>query len=219
MRLYKEYCMNKKIILASQSARRKKIFADLGLPFTCIVPTAPEVCTKQKPFAIVQQLAYNKAREIARTAHVDKRSVILGADTIVVCKGEIIGKPTSHRDAQRILKKITTYPHYVYSGIAVIDTHSNTTYKAYDRTKVIMRSMTHAEMQKYSKQHLDKAGAYAIQDDGDALVEKIVGEYYTVVGLPLEKTVQLLRQCGITINKEKYKGLQEFSSRQRFPVS
>jgi len=193
--------MNKKLILASQSARRKKMLRDCGFVFTCRTPTAPEVCTKKRPSAIVQQLAYNKAAEIAYAPRTDRHSVVLGADTIVVCRGEIIGKPTSHRDAQRILKKITASPHYVYSGIAVIDTSTNTVYKTYDRTKVIMRRMSRKKIAEYAKQHLDKAGGYAIQEDGDMLVKKIVGDYYTVVGLPLKKTIDVLTHCVLTINQ------------------
>lgn len=200
--------MNKKLILASQSARRKKILTDLGLVFTCSAPTAPEVCAHQRPSAVVQQLAYNKAQEIAC---MHTTGIIIGADTIVVCNGERIGKPTSLSDAQRILRKITTYPHYVYSGVAVIDLYSNTTHIAHDKTKVIMRCMTHKEIMHYAKQHLDKAGGYAIQEDGDVLVKKIVGEYYTVVGLPLEQTIRILTQCGIPINAKKVALLQRHS--------
>ncbi|MFC1512683.1 Maf family protein [bacterium] len=188
--------MRRKLILASQSARRKKILTSLGLEYKVIVPVNPETHNKKKPSAIVKDLALGKAMEVKDKI---KDGVILAADTFVYAKGEIIGKPKSKKDAKRILKRITSFIHCVYTGIAVIDTYSNKVYVDYEKTPVKMRKMSDEEINDLSKKHLDKAGAYAIQEKDDAMVEYIKGDYYNVVGLPVKKTIKLLKKCGIKL--------------------
>lgn len=135
----------------------------------------------------VQQLALDKALESA-TQH---NGIIIGADTIVVLNRKVLGKPSSKSDAIKKLLALSGKTHLVYTGIAIVNTYTKQIFIDYEVTKVKFRKISLAEIKYYvnSGAPLDKAGAYGIQDDfGSTFIEKINGDYFNVVGLPVLKT-------------------------------
>ena len=128
-----------------------------------------------------------KARKISG----EHKGIIIGADTIVVLKGKIMGKPGSNKDAVRMLRTLSGNEHKVYTGIAIINTLTGGMFIDYEMTKVKFRRLEKDEINFYVRTNspMDKAGAYGIQDDfGSTFVEKITGDYFNVVGLPVVKT-------------------------------
>jgi septum formation protein len=194
--------MEKRLILASGSERRKQIFDELGLKYNIMIPNIDEDNKYvNRPSYLVKQIAYQKAYEISEQ---QKEGVIIAADTIVLCDEHVLGKPSSVREAEKFLKMLTSKHHYVYTGIAVIDMYENTSYLDSDKTYVSMHKISKDEIKKLAAKNLDKAGAYSVQDENDPLIRTLKGDYYNVVGLPLTKTVNLLKKCGIKVNENAY---------------
>ncbi len=186
------------VILASASPRRSGLLKDWGLKFKVIPSRVGEETKQKSPRAIVKELALRKALSVAGQA---KSGIVIGADTIVVYGGEIIGKPTDEKHAEKILSKLNGTYHRVYSGVAVVDAATDRKAVDYEVSRVKMRRIPGSEVARLSKKHLDKAGAYAIQEKSDAFVEKIEGDYYNVVGLPYGKLKKALSRFGVTIKK------------------
>ena len=189
-----------RIILASASPRRKLLLGGLlnnfGLKFVVkpanIVEHIPEKIKDFGKFAA--DLAYEKAASVAQKAN----GIIIAADTIVVCRQKVLGKPADKADAIRMLKSLSGKEHKVYTGLVILDTQSRKCYKVFEVTKVRFRKILNSELEYYTgtKSPYGKAGAYGIQDDfGSTFVESLEGDYFNVVGLPIVKT---------------YKGLQKF---------
>jgi septum formation protein len=182
-----------RIILASGSPRRRLLLRGLlknfGLKFVVkpanIAEYIPKKCTNFGKFA--SDLALEKAVFIA----LRHKGIVIGADTIVVMKGKILDKPVTKMDAFRTLKKLSGNEHLVYTGLAIIDLEQKKLFVTYEKTKVKFRGLSDKEIRYYIKtgSPMDKAGAYGIQDDlGSTFVEKITGDYFNVVGLPIVKT-------------------------------
>jgi septum formation protein len=191
--------MNRSIILASSSPRRRELLKGLlnnfGLKFVVIPANIAEYIPKRvKNFRnFVVDLAYRKAKIVSKK----HEGIVVGADTIVVLNGTVLGKPVNKLDAQKMLKKLSSKQHKVYTGLAIIDSNNTFVYKASEVTRVKFRKLTNKEIKFYvsSKSPLDKAGAYGIQDDlGSIFVERINGDYFNVVGLPILKTYQGLNK-------------------------
>ncbi|MBP7215364.1 MAG: septum formation inhibitor Maf [Candidatus Kapabacteria bacterium] len=176
----------KNIVLASSSPRRKKLLETLGITFCIMHPKIDENnFNTTNPIEIVQELAYRKAKEIASQI---ENSLVIGADTIVVCDGKIFNKPTDEQEAYNYLKYLSNRIHTVYTGIALYDSDTNKSLVANEQTQVSFRKLDDDEIWAYisTGSPLDKAGAYGIQDDfGAVFVNKIVGDFYNIVGLPL----------------------------------
>lgn len=183
----------KQIILASSSPRRKlllnALLKNFGLKFAVIpaniVENIPENVQNYGVFAA--NLAGLKAKEVAKK----KKGIILASDTIVVINGRILGKPESAAEAVKMLKYLSGKEHKVYTGLVILDSVSSKTYKTFEVTKVKFRKLKTKEIEFYVKggSPMDKAGAYGIQDDlGSTFVEKISGDYFNIVGLPVLKT-------------------------------
>lgn len=187
-----------RIILASISPRRKEILENLGIGFSVVSPSIEENSHHKKPSFIVRDIAAQKAYAVAAGLRC-KNAVIISADTIVVCKGEIIGKPSTRAEAVRILKKLSGTTHRVYTGVAVMNPDKNKFLLDYEISKIKIRRLSDAEITDVAKKHLDKAGAYAIQEKNDAFVEKIEGDYFNVVGLPVKLLAAMLKKFGIKI--------------------
>jgi septum formation protein len=186
-----------RIILASQSPRRKNLLKQIGIRFEIHPSEKEEVITDTNPIRIVQDLAMMKARDVARKY---PDSLIIGADTIVVFNKQILGKPANTEEALSILKQLSDSTHAVYTGVALVKTDKtgdlSHTHTFYEQTKVTFSALEIADMKAYIKtgSPMDKAGAYGIQDDLGALfVEKIEGDYYNVVGLPLNRLYRELK--------------------------
>ena len=180
------------VILASQSPRRKEILEMLAIPFTVMVSNADETCNEAlSPAERVQLFARRKAEAVAALPAA-KGCIVIAADTLVESpSGEILGKPTSEKDALRMLRALAGSTHAVYSGVAIsIDGEITTTVA---RTEVVFRPTSEEELLAYlaTGEPLDKAGAYGIQERGALFVKEFHGEYFNVVGLPVHALDEL----------------------------
>ena len=192
----------KQLILASQSPRRKMLLEQVGLPFTVIPSDAKENIDKiVNPEEYVRIISERKAKDIAEkilnTEYINP--VILAADTIVVIGGRILGKPGSFDEACSMLSMLSGNWHEVMTGVSVIDTETGINQSHVEKTRVKIRSLDHDSILRYinSGEPFDKAGAYGVQALGALLVERIEGDYFNVVGLPLYKVSIMLKKAGI----------------------
>ncbi len=179
------------IILASQSPRRRELMGFFPFPFTVRVSQADEKMDSAKPPRDeVARISYNKASAVERKAE----DIVIGADTIVVCDGEILGKPKDETDAFRMLSKLSGRAHQVMTGVTVLQGEKCVSFT--EITDVYFRTLTENEINDYirTKDPLDKAGAYGIQSGACLFVEKLVGDYYNVVGLPVCRLYTVLRR-------------------------
>jgi len=170
-------------ILASQSPRRSELLAKEGYKFEVIPSMLKEVTAFKKPHAMVKDLASKKAFSVALLY---PRENVVGADTVVFCKGRVIGKPKNVKDAFKILSFLNNSWQSVYTGVAIINKEKHIYDVFYTVTKCKARNLTEKELKAMSPKNLDKAGAYAMQDKDDRLIERVKGSYTNVVGLPTE---------------------------------
>lgn len=205
--------MSTQIILASMSPRRKEIMRNMGLDFLTVPADIDETLPDDMPADTgVLQLAIEKARTtldiIKSNGTLDiavKKLVIIGADTTVVLNGRMVGKPDDRAHAIEILQQLNGQPHDVFTGVCVIacDLENNKIEEFSDlaKSKVYFRRLTQTEIESYvdSKEPMDKAGAYALQGIGSALVERIDGCFTNVIGLSAPLAVSLLRKAGLSI--------------------
>ncbi len=136
-------------------------------------------------------LALKKAKAVAGLL---KEGIVLGADTIVVLHRQILGKPRDARDAYRILYRLSGTTHHVYTGVALVDAHSRKVVVSHAVSVVRMKKIPLAELVRLSRKHLDKAGAYAIQESRDPIAHVVKGSYDNVVGLPVATVKALLKK-------------------------
>jgi len=189
----------KKIILASASPRRKELLEKIGLIFE-VEPSnfEEDISLCLEPHYFAQKISLEKARAVASN---HKNSIVIAADTFIVFGGQILGKPNTEKDAREILKAISGKSHLVITGFSIIDTSEDKTVSKSVETEVCIRELTPLEIDAYVKsgEPLDKAGAYAIQGLGAVFIERIDGDYYNVVGLPLSALTVALKEFGINI--------------------
>jgi len=189
---------NMNIILASKSPRRAELLKKEGVEFIQISPEISE--SEQTENSDVRMLAIENAlrkAESVSTQYPD--SIVVGADTIVISsEGELFGKPDTEEDALRILSALSGTTHSVVTGVALIAASQKIRKTFMEETRVTMKQMSGEDIRMYVAQNrpFDKAGSYAIQECGDAFVEKIDGDYSNVVGLPVERTVAMIQQIG-----------------------
>ena len=179
------------LILASQSPRRRELLAAAGIPFEVRVAGVPEeVLPGEPPDAHVRRLALEKASAVSRAPH----EVILGADTVVVAGGEILGKPKDTADGRRMLGLLSGREHTVITGIAI--RHRGGVEVDDCRTTVYFAPLSDHEIEDYlaSAEPYDKAGAYAIQGLASKFIHRIEGDYSNVVGLPVFLVYQHLKR-------------------------
>ena len=186
------------LILASASPRRRELLGQHGYCFRIAEPNHLEPVTdvlRVEPCQVAEANAYFKARSVADAG---ERGLILGADTIVVYQDRIFGKPENAEDARFIISTLAGTEHAVITGIALLDTASYHRRIRHDRTGVRMRPMPPDVLDEYiaSRAWEGKAGAYGIQDHGDAFIEYIEGSFSNVVGLPMELLADTLAQMG-----------------------
>ena len=186
-------------ILASGSPRRRELLEMLGVPDLTIRPAAgPERATPGAgPEQTVRELSLHKAQEVAQTCAPE--DIIIAADTIVYLDGAILGKPRDHDDAARMLTALSGREHIVYTGVAVL--RGGELRQAAERTAVRFRTLTPEEIERYiaTGEPMDKAGAYGIQDQAAVFVQRLEGDYYNVMGLPLCALTQALRKWGVEV--------------------
>jgi len=204
----------KLIILASKSPRRHELLSLLGIVHEVIPCNEQEQsinnnkvdAKKQTIEEMVLNVAYQKAKCVAENLN-GKRytsALVIGADTIVVFENEIIGKPRTKKEAKEMLQKLTGQTHIVYTGLCIINKTNDEILTEVDKTLVNMMDWDEEKIEAYIEVEyiMDKAGAYAIQGKGAAMIDKIEGCFYNVMGLPLSRLVTMLEKIGFQFLKK-----------------
>ena len=183
----------RRIILASGSPRRIELLKRF-VPSVEVVRSDVEEVASGPPRDQVRTLAERKARDVARR----KDGLIVAADTMVAVAGTVLGKPESRDDAREMLRSLSGREHRVWTGVCVLDSESSRLEQAVESTTVWFRRVAEEEIEAYLAlgEYDDKAGAYAIQGAAAVFIERIDGDYYNVIGLPLCRLDQLLRRFG-----------------------
>lgn len=184
------------LVLASGSPRRRELLSGCGLDFETMVPDVDERRLPGEDAAtLVGRLAAEKARAAARRR---PEAWVIGADTVVVCGGEILGKPSDRTEARRMLKLLQGREHEVWGGIAVACAQIGREMAGAGVSVVRFAPLSEEEIERYldSGEPFDKAGAYAIQGVGAALVEAVSGSYTNIVGLDLARLFRMLKSLG-----------------------
>jgi septum formation protein len=195
------------IILASASPRRKELLAQAGFVFRVVTSGVPEVREPgESPISFVTRLAREKAQDVASRS--PQSCVILGADTVVVCDEQVLGKPMDTDDARRMLRLLAGRTHRVITGVCVLS--GNVVESAVEVTMVQMLTMSAKEIEDYvqSGEPMDKAGGYAIQGRAARWIPRIQGCYFNVVGLPLAVTAAMLETALVTGKQPSEKAIQ-----------
>lgn len=186
------------LILASSSPRRKLLLENLHLTFQVTSSDVDESFDPMLvPAEIVMELANRKAKAVFEGS---PSSFVIGADTIVVADGVVLGKPKGKQEAFEMLKKLSGKQHDVFTGVSILSPQSSSSF--YEKTEVMFWELTDAEIEAYVQtgEPLDKAGAYGIQEFGSMLVKEIKGDYFAVVGLPVSRTIRELKKAGYTLS-------------------
>jgi septum formation protein len=190
----------RRLILASSSPRRRYLLRLIRLPHEVVEPRISEADhADEDPVRHVLTLAGLKAKSVR---HGYEEGYILGADTIVVLDGKILGKPVGVDDARAMLTRLRGRVHEVYTGLSLVDAAGRGETQGYEMTRVKIRAMEAWEIDAYiaTGEPMDKAGSYGIQGYGAGIVEKVVGCYFNVVGLPIVRLLRLIRDldriCG-----------------------
>jgi len=185
------------IILASESTRRVDILRTLGISFSIIPPNIDEKRKKDEtPKDFVLRISFEKANKVGNLFS-DKW--VIGADTVVVIKNKILGKPKNERDAFNMLKYLSGKWHKVITGYCILNASKNVIYRDAVETRVYLRELTEDEIARYIKtsEPFDKAGSYAVQGKGGYMVKEIKGSYANVVGLPICEVAEALLSLGV----------------------
>jgi septum formation protein len=189
----------KTIILASASPRREELLKIIGLKFK----VEPSNCQENlsldlEPQELAKSLSLEKAKLVAQN---HKNALVIAADTFIVFKDKILGKPNTETEAREMLVTLNGKRHLVITGFTIIDTDTSRAVSRAVETKVYLKKLSTTEIDAYvnTKEPLDKAGAYAIQGLGSVIVEKIEGDYFNVIGLPLSALAESLKEFGIQV--------------------
>ncbi|RLI64572.1 MAG: septum formation protein Maf [Candidatus Gerdarchaeota archaeon] len=202
----------KKIILASGSPRRHELLELLQIPHE-VIPCKNDEEKKLHKELLEQpannrgtfqqellEVSFEKVQCVLKSLPREKQqgAIIIGADTVVVCDGKTIGKPRTKEEAIQMLQQILGKEHLVFTGLSVLDVDSNRLLTAIEKTVVRMVNLPEEKIRAYveAEHILDKAGAYAIQGIGSALIPHIEGCYYNVMGLPVSRLVKMLEELG-----------------------
>lgn len=193
----------RKILLASASPRRRELLTQAGISFEVQPSRAEENITAKDPGKAVEELSLLKCRDIYQQTQQDV--LVIGADTVVAANGQILGKPENEEDAVRMLWNLQGSTHEVYTGVTVMIREKNEEKICmfHEKTEVTFYPMTMEEIKDYvaTKESMDKAGAYGIQGKSAIFVKGINGDYNNVVGLPLARLYQELKNLGIEIKE------------------
>ena len=187
------------VILASQSPRRRELLGLFHIPFIIQVPDADETMDSSlSPAEAVAQVSRRKAEAIRRQAD----DVVIAADTIVVCDGQILGKPRDAADASRMLHLLSGRDHQVMTGMTIL--RGNRALVCTEITDIHFRALSEREIDAYIRtgEPMDKAGSYGIQGGAALFAERLCGDYYNVMGLPVCRLGQFLREIAPEIMEE-----------------
>ncbi|WP_282941271.1 Maf family protein [Paenibacillus sp. RC67] len=196
--------VQKKLILASSSPRRQELIRSLQLPYEIRVSDVNEDTEPGlRPDEIVEQLSSRKALAVCEMYKKEHRTdgIVIGSDTIVVVDGEVLGKPKDKQDAFRMLNSLQGRKHEVFTGVACIDLSTGQQLVSHHVTSVYMKTLTPTQIERYidTGEPMDKAGSYGIQGLGATIIERIDGDYFNVVGLPVSLLSDLLERLGIAV--------------------
>jgi septum formation protein len=183
------------VVLASSSPRRRELLTLIGIAHTVVPADIDEtVLPGEAPAPHAERLARGKASLVAARA---PGAVVIGADTIVVVDGDILGKPRDEHAAAVMLRRLSGRTHAVLTAVAVA--RGERVVSGVEAVDVTFRALSDAEIARYiaTGEPMDKAGAYGIQGFGATIVERIVGDYFAVMGLALGRTVRLMRDVGL----------------------
>ncbi|PRR82446.1 Maf-like protein [Clostridium vincentii] len=184
-----------KIVLASASERRQELLGRLVEEFTTMISSFDEdtVMFKGNVSKYVEEIALGKANDVM--TKIQEPSIIIGADTVVTLENRVLGKPKDKIDACNMLKSLSNKTHQVYTGVVLINTDNKKILKESIVTEVTFSKLTDNDINSYiqSGEYIDKAGAYGIQGKGGIFAKEIRGCYYNVVGLPLNKLNQMIK--------------------------
>jgi len=186
-----------KIILASTSPRRRELLALLGISFDIIPPTCEEVLSPHlTPSEQAKHFSIDKAESIA-IQH--PHNLVLGSDTLIEIGGTLLGKPENIKEAEIMLRQLRGRCHQVHTGLALIQKAADLLVALVETAHVWIKPFDEVELGNYlnTEESLGKAGGYSIQGQGAKLIEKIEGDYPTIVGLPLWRVAKLLEEQGV----------------------
>lgn len=188
-----------RVILASKSPRRKELLEQIGLSFEVLVSDSDENLDIDIPEEFVKELSRIKSKAVMDLMDgIDENTLIIGADTIVVYDGKILGKPKDEEDAFCMLKMLSDNEHEVITGVTLLSKKNGKidmdTF--FEKTKVFTYEMSDSEIKEYiaTKEPMDKAGSYGIQGIGGKFIKKIDGDYNNVVGLPVSRIYQKIKE-------------------------
>ena len=187
------------ILLASTSPRRRELLGLLGLQFQISPPTCEETLSPHlSPSEQTRQLARDKARSVANHHPED---MVIGSDTVIEIDGKLLGKPENMPEAELMLGNLKGKCHQVHTGVAIIQRGKNVSIDFVKTAKVWIKPFDETTLKTYlgTEESLGKAGAYSIQGEGAQLIEKIEGDYPTIVGLPLWRTAKVLEELGVVL--------------------
>ena len=187
------------MILASASPRRKEILENFGFSFKTIVKNIDEISNKNTAVEKIKDIAEKKAKAVAEDF---PNEYVVGADTTVVVDGKILGKPHNRLEAFNMLKSLSGKSHEVITAFSFVNLTEKILYSDCEVTKVYFKTLTDDEINWYidTKEPMDKAGAYGIQGKGAFFVEKIEGDFFSVMGFPLGKFIRFLSSAGFDLN-------------------
>ncbi|MBS6161031.1 MAG: septum formation inhibitor Maf [Firmicutes bacterium] len=193
----------KNIILASASPRRRELLDMVGIPFSVCPSQGEEQIRGSSPKEVVEELCEQKAREVFLKT--SGEVLVIGADTVVAAEGNILGKPKNRKEAIQMLKKLQGASHEVYTGVTMLSRDENGEQQKtfHVMTAVEFYPMSEEEIESYvdTGEPMDKAGAYGIQGKAGIFVKEIRGDYNNVVGLPVARLYQELKQMGMNPRK------------------
>jgi septum formation protein len=181
-----------RVILASQSPRRRELLTLIGIPHEVHPADIDErYLPGEAPAAHAERLAREKATRVSEAG-----AIVIGSDTIVVVDGDVLGKPADAREASAMLRRLSGRTHVVVTAVAV--THDGRTESAVEEVEVTFHALTDDDIARYvaTGEPMDKAGAYGIQGFGATIVQRVDGDYFAVMGLPLQRVVRLLERLG-----------------------
>ncbi|MCL2224339.1 MAG: Maf family protein [Defluviitaleaceae bacterium] len=194
--------MKAKIILASGSPRRRQILTLAGIAHEVVVSNADETIEGAPDFQVTE-LALRKVRAVVEMiGERPDEHIIIAADTLVYIDGKVLGKPADKAEAFEMLKSLSGREHRVYTGVALVSHSAKKQERVFsDMARVYFHELSDAEIHAYiaTGEPFDKAGAYGVQERGAVLVEKIDGDFYTVVGLPISKVCRELAAMGFNV--------------------
>lgn len=188
-----------KVILASASPRRRELLAQIGMDFKVIISKADENISEPAPEQLVMKLSNIKAMAVYEEHGIeDEATIILGADTVVAFDGKVLGKPKDTQQAKEMLSILSDNTHQVFTGVTILYKKQGglKSETFYDKTTVYTYPISDKEIDEYimTGEPMDKAGSYGIQGIGAKFIKKIDGDYNNVVGLPVSKIYQKIKE-------------------------